>query len=436
MCGTLTRRRGTVVLAAAVVAFAALACADDPSSPPASPASATAVLTPPVPGTPELQPLQRFTVAPGETLDVQGAGFFFLDIATGAIEGWGVSQERFAGFPILGISDDGRWIVLACSRERADSVCLLDSESGEKRRLPGFDDNIALSPDGSLIAAQSGTGAVFSWAQPEGRGPLPVSAAADVTRVVWAPDSRSLLLRHQSGDGSWAVLDVLTGTLDELPQTAGRSLSWSPAGDRIMSSLMTEFADVAEITALDRSGAPQWSYSRPDYMENPRWSPDGRLIALQTTDAQRVARVHVLDAATGAERMRINGAFACAGRTWNADGSALLVLGYRTEGDVVVDVSNGATTLLPVGVVPSPYDPRVGVFFDGEDFSTVRLDTGEQRPLARTTVHPAWDFVHEPLFAGGRIFATFPHLGHGGCLEGQGPDTPPDLSVEFPPFAD
>ncbi|MDP9237170.1 MAG: hypothetical protein M3P30_07215 [Chloroflexota bacterium] len=85
-------------------------------------------------------------------------------------------------------------------------------------------------------------------------------------------------------------------------------------------------------------------------------------------------------------------------------------------------------------MTPSPTDPDIGIFFDLNDFYAVSLKDSSKRLIARTTVRPAWDFLHEPLFAGGRIMFRSQHNGHGGCGEGSPPLHLPQMELQVPPF--
>jgi hypothetical protein len=202
------------------------------------------------------------------------------------------------------------------------------------------------------------------------------------------------------------------------------------------------------------SDGPIWEAAINSFNPNLRFSPDGAYLAVTTqapTDSvsQGAPRVDVYDVETGEVRYRVEGAMACAGEIWNADGTNLVVESLVSDvpGDVAVDLATGTITPLRQQVTPSPFDPSIGVGFDGSDFTIVPLDGSAPRQLSDTTVSPAWWPDHEPLFTssslvewsrvsgqGSAVYA-YPHGGHGGCGEGAQILAPPSALrfIEDPP---
>jgi dipeptidyl aminopeptidase/acylaminoacyl peptidase len=237
------------------------------------------------------------------------------------------------------------------------------------------------------------------------------------------------------------MVDADDGSATPLFDTGPAAAAFSPDGSRLAVVLTPDSPKPPDLLSgtfvFDRDGQELWRSPVTGFAPNPRWSPDGTRLAVDadTLPDVRALQLHVFDGATGEEQYRIEGALACQDPVWTADGSKLIVGSYTRQGAVVADPATQTFEQLSVYAVPSPFDASLGVSFDGFDFSTVDLDTGEATFLTHTTVGPGWDFLHEPLFAGGRIVFAAPHGGHGGCLEGGAPDPLPELAWRFPPFA-
>ncbi|MCK8437015.1 PQQ-binding-like beta-propeller repeat protein [Streptomyces sp. D2-8] len=129
-------------------------------------------------------------------------------------------------FRTVGFAPDGRTVVADGDRVRA-----WDTATGAVRWSSGLyeGDKPVYAPDGSLLAERSGDDV---WlVDPESGKKLrtlrglhglliAVGNYAQVGQVAWAPDSRTLVVRHDTKDESWAntpqVWDVKTGTALQL----------------------------------------------------------------------------------------------------------------------------------------------------------------------------------------------------------------------------
>jgi hypothetical protein len=191
------------------------------------------------------------------------------------------------------------------------------------------------------------------------------------------------------------------------------------------------------VTVFDADGRKLWMRDILTFFSNPRWSPDSRRLGVQMLrpDAAEepgvVYDLWAFDGASGTSAFRVANAIACAGPYWLAD-SRLVVYGWRNEW--IVNPRTGTITELNQYVTPSPSDPNLGISFDTDDFYAVNLTDGSSRLIAHTTVVPAWDFLHEPLFAGSLIVFRSKHGGHGGCAEAIGVPESSRPELQFPPF--
>lgn len=404
---------------------------------------------------------RRVTFARGQTVVAPAeAGIFFLDPKTGATEGW-VVPDPGAGAPAFtvgAVSASGTKVIYSCQAAALPPPCagrssivwyVFDTGTGARARLDRFQGSfISISPDGRTILGNTAQGvAMAATASPDavrlidqGRGARGVASAA-----YWSPGSdrgvlvldlvtprpptptpeRSLLL-----DGTGQVLHELGTVWD---------LAWSPDGSRFAEEHGAGYYDLNHtLTMFDRGGGVLWTrapvYSRGG---NLQWSPDSRSLAVQALSTPRYSlseiRLDVLNAATGATRYRIPGAFACSGPVWTADGSRLIFDG--PGGSVVADPATRAFRTLRQFVTPDATNPDLGITWGG-DFGLVDLNSGRWTLLSHTTLDPSWDPVHGlPLFAGGRILFTPHHGPHGGCGESIAPGLAPKLAFQFPPLA-
>jgi hypothetical protein len=142
----------------------------------------------------------------------------------------------------------------------------------------------------------------------------------------------------------------------------------------------------------------------------------------------------VFDAESGATAFRIANVIACGGQIWTSDGSRLILGG--SSGHIIANVGDRTLEENTRNLTPSPFGGTLAIEQANLGFATFDLATGERRQIARYAqrVVPAWFYDHEPLFAGQRIVFRTPHLGHGGCGEGNGAPLG-EAAFELPPFA-
>lgn len=460
------RTRFLVVVAVLALAAACGGGSVSPGalSPAASPSPQPATAQAPTPA-PDTAAPRRVTFAPGQTVvALAEAGIFFLDPKTGATEGWVVPDAGpgALAFTVGGMSASGNSVLYSCQEYQAIAPArpcagsgsvtwyLLDTSTGARARLDRFQGSfISISPDGRTIIGNTAQGvAMAATASPDavrlidqGRGARGVASAA-----YWSPGSDRVVL----------VLDLATPrpptptpVRSLLLDGAGRivrdlgtvwDLAWSPDGSRFAEEHGAGSYDLNHtLTMFDRDGGVLWTH-RPVYSRggNPQWSPDSRSLAFQAlTPRYSISeiRLDVLDAASGATRFRIPGAFACSGPVWTADGSRLVVDGPGPGGSVVADPATRTFRTLSAYVTPDATNPNLGITWGG-DFGLVDLNTGRRALLSHTTLDPSWDSAHGlPLFAGGRIVYTPHHGAHGGCGESIGPGPAPKLAFQYPPFA-
>ena len=191
--------------------------------------------------------------------------------------------------------------------EDSEMIDIRDAETGEPA-LPAFQGNdvdindVAFSPDGSMLATAGDDGALIVW-DPETGERLADSTFAPNG---WPPEDTAAGATSFSADGSlvsaaWPfedfvrVVESSTGRQVRRIDAPGLGISdtaLSPAGDRIAVS----YALMPEVALFDvQSGDQLFTLRHPDSINNLSWSPDGRRIATAGGDFA----VRVWDAQTG-----------------------------------------------------------------------------------------------------------------------------------------
>jgi hypothetical protein len=384
--------------------------------------------------------------APGDTIAAEGSGIFFLDPVTGAAEGWVTPNDQ--GCVAGAVQAEGRKVFYTCRRQQQPSppggapaltTYVLDTVSGGWSPFTAPDDSYGIiAPDGGALT-QLAIGAV--------RSVVARSPGVSPALERWAPDGSAFVAGFRvAGDQTSpsALYLIRMDSSEPIALPGGLDWpAWAPDGTKIalVESMRGEKPRTTDaITVVDSRGRTMWSRDAVIYGGNPRWSPDSRLLGLQVRrglpsqeEPNPVDDLSVFDGASGEPAFRVLGALACAGQYWTAD-NRLIAGSYVDAGDIVIDPE--ARTLHKLGsyVTPSPTDSRLGISLDSGDFYAVDLQDASRRLIAKTTVDPAWDFAHEPLFAGGRIVFRAPHGGHGGCGEGSPPLHLPVMELQFPPY--
>jgi WD40 repeat protein len=148
------------------------------------------------------------------------------------------SLDRVDGGSHVALSPD--WSLIAGVGDDA-TVVLVDAESGDVvRELAGHHDeeivdgspiqDIAFSPDGTMVASAGLEGQVVVWSVADGSKITAIETGTDVSAVSFSPDGSSIAT---AGGAPVQVFDVPSGDLvstlsDSSPDAAG--LSWSPDG--------------------------------------------------------------------------------------------------------------------------------------------------------------------------------------------------------------
>lgn len=411
---------------------------------------------------------QQVSFAPGETIAADGkAGVFFLDPYTGAAEGWVVPAAAGAdgtgylnfSFTIGGVSADGTKVVYECQHYVGSHLVpcgndpstsqwyLLDTTTGTRTRLTAFTGPFAdISPDGeTLIGAVSADHlALASAANPtQARTIDPRVPMNGYQRPAhaWSPDSTRIAITTDTTTLTSYIVRVADLAATRI---AGNGV-WSHDGSRLaVTASVDANRGATGIAMLDRDGTLVWSKAIPAAVLG--WTDDDKMLLVDTRDDRGTAaseddteRADVIDPATGETSARVEGIVCPDG--WLGDSHRFFTRSYGASGfdQVIVDVDAGSLhkfSSAQQGLLETvPFDSSMLIEFNN-DFYGLDPATSTERLIAKTTVTPAWDFLHQPLFAGRKIVFAPLHLGHGGCGEGNGPTPVPDLRFVRGPFAD
>ncbi len=194
-------------------------------------------------------------------------------------------------------------------------------------------------PDPSDLSGQRGTQPTLIWTvNADGTNLKRLTADAAYERnPSWSADSQSIVFSSDRSDGIWATWSARVDGSGQ-PELAepGRL---SPDGTRI--AYVTEDADLW-LKDADGGNAVKVAGGSGWY-ENPTWSPDGTMLAFDSTIVGPVGNIWIVNA-DGTGKTRLTGAtkhsFDCTpewidyrGPLWSPDGTKLLFLNGLTKGN-------------------------------------------------------------------------------------------------------
>lgn len=185
-------------------------------------------------------------------------------------------------------SPDGRTIAFTRSRNGPPAIYVVSADGGGARRLVENASSPTWSPDGTRIAfvALDEPGRI-SIVNSDGSGQRDlVGSGPNDSDPLWSPDGEAIAFvrdRPTSGGGEtdlWSVA-VDGGTPRQLlRRVEAYAFEWSPEGDRL-AFMRQVLGDRNELGVASADGTDLRRVAIFDgYVTGPRWSPDGRKLAV------------------------------------------------------------------------------------------------------------------------------------------------------------
>ena len=263
------------------------------------------------------------------------AASIVVALAAGALIGWGlvarvwpvgapagpgathVTVMTYSGTDYSpAVSPDGRTVAFVSGRDGRDRIWLRQVATGEEAALTDGDDSFPrFSPDGATILFTRVEAAASALYRVPVLGGTPRKVLADAADGDWAPDATHVAFVRERGGQSWVL-----GT-----------------------------------AAADGSGAREAPIDAPFQLRSPRWSPDGRTIAVSRLGlaATLPSDFLLVDAATLVSRTLtppdaggLISSFAWSSRDEIIYAQALNVTGYTAESRVVAQAPSGRGSTL------------------------------------------------------------------------------------------
>ena len=254
---------------------------------------------------------------------------------------------------------------------------------------------VELSPDGSVVAATAGDGAVAAWEVETGEELFSYRTNGLPDSVDWTPDGAHLAVASWGGGGSAGEVVVLdrSGTVVARLQTdRGESLSEVDVGPDGLISVTDGPFDDYQGTPL---GATIWDWGRDEVVREfegellaSQFDPGGERIALAG-----LTSAWVRDVASGAELAALTGFdSAVLDLAWSTDGTRIAT-GHEDGTVRVWNAGSGALQVLLVGhdgqakrVTFSPDGSRLASSQGGQIVRVWALDLDDLVDLARAEV--------------------------------------------------
>jgi Tol biopolymer transport system component len=225
-------------------------------------------------------------------------------------------------------------IAFSSVRNGASDIWISEADGRDPRPLtsdPEPDSAPAISPDGSRVAfVSSRDGRRGLWlVSADGGAPRSLGATGVLERASWAPDGRTIVYAAIAvgGESRLWTLSVDGGTPHAIPGVTGRGPAWSPEGDLI--AYQTSIPPKGpQIRFTDSSGKPRLTEVEvaPPAVEAISFSWDGRRLAVASSPGAMQGSLFVFDLDSGRQR-RVTGLgpfSGVRGIAWSTDDKRLI----------------------------------------------------------------------------------------------------------------
>ncbi len=231
---------------------------------------------------------------------------------------------------------------------------VMEPDGALRRLVDGLTEAAAWSPTGDRVAFHTAQGLEVVGA--DGSGRRLVRASVQMSPQAWSPDGARIAVAE--GDGALALVDVATGAATTFPDlgVVTGTLSWSPDGGAVT---FVGPLDDQRILELETGEVRELAPGILAQFEPAYWSPSGQLLAFEGVEG-----VGTPDARAGVYLVGPDGAglrYRTAGfdPRWSPDGSRLAINSADTP-QVAVVAADGATAPVPVPLPPGgsrAYEP-------------------------------------------------------------------------------
>ncbi len=291
-----------------------------------------------------------------------------------------------------------------CNPVNDGAISAWDTRTGEEKyrvhiRVPV--NRLALSPEGSVLAAGTIDSNLRLFDPESGRRVKAFTKAGSQGGLVWLPDGERLLLEDR--DGRMLTLNVRTGerlerVLDGYEQLYG--LSWSPDSSMLATTSSARTLLIWEM----RTGQMLRKIDQAEIKPPVAWSPDGKQLVSGGKN------VFLWDAETGKQLRRLRGHKVDVSELrWSPDGSRLASL--SGDGQVILwDTQDWSRVELPFAGYSLAWSPdgkslAVGQGVDGADQVIIwDLARGENQLVLSASgevLDLSWQGIHLAAQAGG-----------------------------------
>jgi len=205
---------------------------------------------------------------------------------------WAPTSDKIVYSNPVGGYEGGLWVVTL---------------EGQKTQLLNFGEYPDWSPEGGMVAFQTGSGGGIAIIPDSGGVPQILCTAGFMPR--WSPDGAHIAFYQELGGVISLYLMNATGGEPQLLTEAGSDFDWSPASDRLVFHRYEggEYGYSYNIKVVDiatRSATVLWSGGT-----SPRWAPEGSRIVFEGVSGAELDGLFVMNPDGGSvERVSPNGA--------------------------------------------------------------------------------------------------------------------------------
>lgn len=245
---------------------------------------------------------------------------------------WLTNPVAVAGDALPAFSPDGASLAFVRSTGSQSAIHVVELETGELRHVAAGQHHI-----GDMTWNDEGRSLIFTSLHAGGRDrlwrvasaggdPQPIAGVGEGAKSPSAGANGRLVYLQQLLESNIYRVD-LAGGLAAVPQQLAPSTrvesspDISPDGSQI--AFTSNRSGSNEVWIADASGTNPRQLTALASTAHPRWSPDGRQLAVVVKSSASAASIHVVDASSGASRRLTSGTTQERWPTWSSDGASI-----------------------------------------------------------------------------------------------------------------